>query len=262
MQSIDWTGPVFLALYGLLAIGAVILAELLRGRVIRGTPRPERFSELNPLEIALLHGGEERVVATAILTLRQRGELSVEGRLVMKALVRPATGQLPLEQSLIRAIDRGPRAIHELRGLLANDMRGLRAELERDGLWLSERDRLRATRVVLVPAAVVALGLVASILGFLGGEPILPLVLMAAALSIYCFRFGSPPLRTAAGEALVKKQQREYAEVLQTVSTSDRGHPAEVGIATAVFGPLALSGASPIGVFPAEAADSSGVSAR
>lgn len=71
-------GPAFLVLYVTLAALALAVSVRLRRRLIRADPGPDPRqppAALTPREIAYLAGGAARVAETALLALRQRGEL-------------------------------------------------------------------------------------------------------------------------------------------------------------------------------------------
>jgi len=104
-------GPAFLVLYVTLAALALAMSVRLRRRLMGADPGPDPRqppAALTPREIAYLAGGAARVAETALLALRQRGELERGAQRVFAGKSGPA--------ALAAASAGGARAVAEAGG--------------------------------------------------------------------------------------------------------------------------------------------------
>ncbi|WP_435124738.1 TIGR04222 domain-containing membrane protein [Actinacidiphila sp. bgisy144] len=209
MQHQSWglSGPQFLALYAVLAVVAVAAVPLLwsplrTARAHTGRPVGTRSDVYT---LALVSGGGKRVVDTAVQALLAAGQVRVS----RDHRIRPVSGATaaePVQQAVLSAITALDGAdLHGVRARAGDSaaVRSVHDEAVGQGLVLGGRQRKRARRALLAPAAVLVLGVVRVVHGIAAGRPVILLCVELTALVAALVLLGArSPRLTAAGRQL------------------------------------------------------------
>ena len=230
-------GPSFLILYTLLATlavgGGLLLQRVLMG-VADGSAARQTQTALAPLELAFLAGGEERVAGTALLALRQRGELE-KGPQLDDAIERDVAVAV-----LAKRFRPGSWAKSEASVDSQTRLRALQHQLVSRGLLLTpERQRQAKLAPWLVIGPVLALGLVRLQQASLNGRPSGFLQLLVVLLALIALVLSSQaPRQSARGaqmiQALVRREERKRIQTKRSQAAPDL-------LAFALMGVAALS---------------------
>jgi uncharacterized protein (TIGR04222 family) len=238
MDTWGISGPQFLLLYVALCAVTVLGVVLARRRVLgvpQGAAAPAR---LDRYEVAYLNGGCELVATTAVSSLLRAGHLASSARrrqrLRLAGGTAPPAGAHPVEWAtyqLVAARPDHPR--WALGGELcrAPAMAAVRERLQQGGLAPTpeQRARYRATGRWFVP--LLALGAARVAAGSANGRPVgFLVVLLAATLVAAAVLSVRVPAATALGQRTLATLRAETRR--PPVGAS----PAELGMATAVFG--------------------------
>lgn len=244
------TGPAFLAIYGSLAL-AVVAFVYGRRRRLRDTGGVETrdAGDLEPCELAMLNGGDQLAVATAVANLLTRGELAEQaGRGDGDRFVIPQhdpANLAPLERAIRLHFRESPNATISALAWAPGPLvalGSLRARLTAEGLLLDEERRGRIRLEALWIVALIGLGVVRIVAGVENQKPVGWLVALVVALGVAALAWAAhAPLTTRRGEELLKSA-RSNADGLDKAVTT---HDPRLGLALALFGGGVLWEAEP-----------------
>ncbi|MGY2048156.1 TIGR04222 domain-containing membrane protein [Methylobacterium sp. JK268] len=234
-DSLDWTGPPLVALYGALACAALVLVLVLRS-ACRGSAELPAGPGIGLLDLAYLAAGPQRAADLVALALVARGGASVAPA-GQRLLVWPHRPPLPAQLEPLRP-GPGDRSRAELTASLGDPLARLAAELAARGVAPAPA-RLQRTRLagIAILGAVVALGAAGTALALARGRPAGPLALLTVATGLLGGTALLRPLRrTRAGDRVVRAYRARQARAARAP------RPDEVLFAFAVSGVLALAG--------------------
>ncbi|MFJ6196525.1 TIGR04222 domain-containing membrane protein [Micromonospora sp. NPDC092111] len=201
-------GPLFLKLYLMVAVVAVVGTVLHRRRLTAG-PDSVGVDQLGPQQVAYLNGGDQLAVWAALGGLRGAGAIDVRpDRKLIAAGPLPA-GITPLDYAIRQAAGR-PVAARELRrdSGVARALERLRQGLEQHGL-LIDADGIRALRrgrnLLL---GLLVLGLVRLVAGLVNGRPVGWLLLALLGLGVTFALVARTPRRTRAANVALRGLRR------------------------------------------------------
>jgi uncharacterized protein (TIGR04222 family) len=237
-------GPQFLQIYLILAVGAVVLAILLRTMVTRGSGSGD--AQLSPTEVGYLAGGPTRAVQAAVAGLRAAGVIDAGPGSTLVArggypggdeltyavyttLGRQfALGALPYETGVATALNR------------------MRDRLAQAGLLLSGGQRGMARALTLLIFAVAGLGVARTVAGVANGKPIGYLAVLTILILLVGLLMRRVPQASRAGRRAVARQRRAARHL------APRSNPAwstygmlGAALGVALYGTAALWAADP-----------------
>jgi len=235
INPLDWNGPDFLGFYIVATVLANVVATVLRHRMRTGERRVPA-STLGPYEFAYLAGGVPRVVDAAAAELMRRGLARWdEHRRIIEVQPRALDQEAPLGR-IARALHGDGRVGDAIKRL--EPMSDLRTTLERRGLLLDAEQAYRARLLpLLVPAAVLLLGVVKIAVGIARDKPVALLVILTVLAAIVLL-VRSRPARTPlsrTGTSMLANARREHARAAR----APREH--EIALAVALAGTAVLS---------------------
>ncbi|MGH3753035.1 MAG: TIGR04222 domain-containing membrane protein, partial [Pseudonocardiaceae bacterium] len=240
------SGPTFLGLYAALAVVAVI-ATMLTRRALARSPAPAPHLD-NPDNIAYLHNGPELTVLTTLSAMHAAGCITSSGRGRVQAIgaVGPDTGELEraihlsTQQPVPRAKIPGTPPVAEALGRIERRLIDI-------GLLLGAEQRKRIRRTGWMLWAVVAVGAIRAVVGYLAGKPIGFLLALLAVVAVGAAVFSrTAPQRTDRGDAELARLRAAYASLSPRLRPDSRVYgPAGAALGVAVFGASALSAADP-----------------
>src|ERR1700730_13789622 len=99
MKPFDLSGPAFLVFYICLALMVIIALKLAIDEAEGGAPRPLPLSD--PYQIAWLRGGTPEATRVAVLSLTDRGLLTLTGTMIAADAARPVFGLPPIERAIL-----------------------------------------------------------------------------------------------------------------------------------------------------------------
>jgi len=238
------TSAQFLTGYGLLCLAAAAGIWWKWDRAFgRHAPGSEPLPELNVYELALLAGGPQLAITSALAQLHGDDLLRIrrrEGTLKVSGERAPAE---PLERAIYHAVRREPGVgIEALRRELKNgaELESMSARLVRDGLLPDDEQAAWSRRLWVVGALLVVLGL-ARIAGGLNNDAAIgwtaAIVVVVAVATFWLLR--RRPVATKRGRETLEHLRAEHADL--------REHPLASQNATtvALFGGGALWLADP-----------------
>jgi uncharacterized protein (TIGR04222 family) len=247
LNPLDLPGPAFLAFYAFALIiahfaGKALMKLCHSSHAESGTPPDDLF----PSEIALLAGGRERAVETALVRLLRNDWVAARPGGGFDVTGKPPGALHDLQADVYREISRKNGTIEALRKVKSVFLDRAEAGLAKRGLLLArgsgEAICQRAAKC-LPFAAVIVLGAARLAIGISRGRPgaFLALFLLVS-LIILGIKFFNLPLRSAQGERTLQQLKRKNAALQTTV----RRRIAEVGdggllLAVALFGPQVLA---------------------
>ncbi|KWV33412.1 TIGR04222 domain-containing membrane protein [Micromonospora rifamycinica] len=198
-------GPLFLKLYLMVAVVAVVGTLLHRRRTTAGPPDAAGIDQLGPQQVAYLNGGDQLAVWSALGGLRAAGAIDVRSDRRLIAAGPTPTGVTPLDHA-IRNAARRPVAAGKLGRDpgVARALEQLRQGLEQHGL-LIDADGVRALRrgrnLLLV---LLALGVVRLVAGLVNGRPVGWLLLALAGLGLTFALIARTPRRTRSANTALR----------------------------------------------------------
>jgi uncharacterized protein (TIGR04222 family) len=239
MDTWGISGPRFLLLYVVLLAGTALVAFVAGRRALagpgEGAVAPAR---LDPYEAAYLNGGSALVATTAVSNLLRGGLLATAGRrrgqVRLTARKAPEAGVHPVEWATYELVAAQPsRPLGDVRAALGRSpaVAAVRERLSRGGLVPApeQRSRYRATALVFVP--LLALGVARVAAGSANGRPVgFLVVLLAVTVAVAAVRCLRVPHATELGRRTLRRLRAETGRPAFGAS------PAELGMATAVFG--------------------------
>lgn len=228
---------------------AFALTVAVRRRIGRGTPLGR---EPHPYEAAMLEGGEERAVLTALTVLRMEGAIAADGpgAVQVTAPTRPA-GE-PLDDALHEAVRQGCELTDlaerpEVRAAL----KALRHDLERAGLLLTPAQHAGRRRAALPMLAAGAASVLVGIAALVSGAMPVALFVVAAVIHVplsitLTLLLTDPWSRTVEGTAALRAHAGRHAHLNPSNSPSWATYgPTSVAVGVALFGTAALASADP-----------------
>ena len=200
--------------------------------------------ELGPYEIAYLHGGRPRVLATAMVRLKDLGhaDVTTDGQVVIcsvpvgsERVEREVFDELAKQSG--NTLDPKPlvKAVKELE---ETRFVGLREE----GLTLSPRSRFLGgcLPAVLCLGAIFLFGITRMGLGIVNDKPVGFLIAsMVATFVVTAIAFGRPLNRTRKADAMLANLSQRHGRLRTLRSDLE---PGDAGLAVALFGVAVLSG--------------------
>ncbi|SCE65107.1 TIGR04222 domain-containing protein [Micromonospora matsumotoense] len=198
-------GPLFLKLYLLVAVVAVVGTLLHRRRATAG-PDPVTADQLGPQQVAYLNGGDQLAIWAALGGLRAAGAIDVRPDRRLIAAGPTPTGVTPLDHA-IRHAARQPVAAQKLGrdSGVARALEQLRQGLEQRGL-LIDADGVRALRrgrnLLLV---LLALGVVRLVAGLVNARPVGWLLVALLVLGVALALLARTPRRTRTANVLLRR---------------------------------------------------------
>jgi uncharacterized protein (TIGR04222 family) len=254
VNPMDLRGPDFLKFFAVLSLATFGTGGLIRWW-LRG-PGPSsvdlRQTDLTPYEAAMVAGGSVQVIASALAVLVKRNAIEVllptslgGGTFIVRS--PPDDQAHPIEHAVWNTVHEfGPSSLASIEDESTTWMEPLRTDLEARGLVLSNRasNRIRKTGMVVALAA----PLVGSIKVFVGlhrDKPVVFLVMgTIATVLLALFLFRKYPLRTRAGDAVLKQMRRQNADLRTkfdyTSGRLESGPELVLPMAVALFGAEAL----------------------
>ena len=236
LNPLDWTGPAFLLLFLALMVASTVFAAVWR-RMAAETGRGEQMHDLDASAMAMLAGGEARVVERAVGELLTRGvarfdtnsrrlavsevphDLDDSARDLAEALRRD--GDVDTVQARCRAV-----------------LERLRGSLVQRGLWLDAETASRiALRSALAPGLVLALGIIKIGVGLSRERPVALLVVLCVVLAVVTLAFAfKRPSRSRSGDRVLAELTRRHARAMRAPRAG------EWPIALALVGSSVLAG--------------------
>lgn len=236
LDPLEWRGPEFLVLFLVLAIASLIIAAVWR-RLAIDNGRTEAMHGLDASAVAMLAGGEARVVERVIGELLTRGAAQFDAtqqRLVVTEVPRDLDDAArDLAEALRRDGD-----IRSLAMRCRATFTQLARHLEQRGLWLDGETAARiARRSALAPAVVLALGVAKVVVGVSRDRPVAILVILCVLLAIITLVFAFKlPQRSRSGDRALLELKRRHARAMR--APRDQEWP----IALALVGSSVLAG--------------------
>ncbi|HKP85250.1 MAG TPA: TIGR04222 domain-containing membrane protein [Blastocatellia bacterium] len=247
MNPLDLSGPQFLLFYVVTLVIAILIATLMRRRLIRSNEDfGVRRITVDPYEAAYLRGGAQQAIDTAIAMLVQSKVLQVsktDGRLSISGNL-PA-GAHKLEQTVFKAVDsKSGRKISDIRSSVLPSVEPIAARLKTLGLVLSdERWEVAGKGPALAVAMVLLLGIIKIAVGVSRGRPVGILVFLCILTAIIALAFfKARPLLTKLGKRVLGQLKDENAALEMTARTEpQRLASGDVALALGLFGITALA---------------------
>jgi len=248
LDPLDLPGPAFLAFYAFALIIAHFvgkaLMKLCRSSHASSAPLPE---QLLPAEAALLAGGRERAVETALVRLLRNDWVVARPGGGAFDVTNKQPGPLQdLQADVYREISKKEGSLEALRKVKSVFLDRTEASLAKQGLLLARGsgEALCQRAAKCLPfAAVIVLGAAKLAIGISRGRPGAFLaVFLVVSLIILGVKFFNLPLRSARGERALQHLKRKNA-ALQTTLRRRIGEVGDGGLllAVALFGPQVLA---------------------
>jgi uncharacterized protein (TIGR04222 family) len=245
MGILDLPGPDFLNFY-IVCVGVAVVLGLILRAALRGMGGmvPAEVSQLEPLEVACLTGGERLAVNTAIATLYRRGAVRLTGKTRSLEASKSFAGQVhPLEAAIYRFVAAAPaREINAIHRDVS--VESVMQRPQRLGLMLpTGRRRASALMSALPLIALLVLAGMKIAIGISRHRPVEFLVLLAFMTLVGIIVFlVKAPRRTRMGDVALKAlKQRNAALRATTMSSPGTLAVGELALAMGLFGPVVLS---------------------
>jgi uncharacterized protein (TIGR04222 family) len=228
----DLDGSQFLELYGLLFVAAITLS-IVAGRLARPAGRQQKLTD--PDQLALLCGGETRLVETIVTRLLVSGAIVHDG---------DDNFSLASQEAASSGIDRDivammPASLPAIRGRIGPYGDMLHKTLANLGLAMNDTESRRVRIGYMLPFVLLGcLGFVRMIQGMMNDRPIGFLVMLILLTSFVASIASKFDRYTDAGLNMVKLAKATY-ERLNAAPTT-----AEMPMAVAIFGTAVLVGSS------------------
>jgi uncharacterized protein (TIGR04222 family) len=247
MDTWGISGPGFLLLYVALFAVTLLAVRLARRRALGGPDAAAAVpARLDTYEAAYLNGGGGLVATTAVSNLLRSGVLGTAGRrrgrpVRLVARAAPTVGVHPVEWATYELVaGRAERPLGEVQAGLGRSpaLAALRERLRLGGLVPTPEQRVwyRATALWYLP--LLGLGLARLAAGSANGRPVgFLVVLLAANVVVAAVGVLRVPHATTRGRQTLGRLRAE------TRRPTPGASPAELGMATALFGAGVLWGA-------------------
>ncbi|HYC89049.1 MAG TPA: TIGR04222 domain-containing membrane protein [Thermoanaerobaculia bacterium] len=247
MNPFDWRGPQFLVFFVVLAIVVLIVTRVLRRRRemeeqgYRGTPIHD------PYAIAFLRGGKHELVRVGVVSLVDRGLLSVLGeRVVTTEVGRSTRVRRRIEQELLTFCET-PREATALFAPGVFDAVAGELEGELTGMGLLPDERTKAARWQLCRGAAAVLLFVSVtkiVVALSRGRTNIGLLILFTVAALLLLRPVVLLGRTARGDAFLEELKNLFRSLkLRAGQLRPGGATSEVAMLAAVWG---------VGALPAE----------
>ncbi|MCY7341844.1 MAG: TIGR04222 domain-containing membrane protein, partial [Pseudonocardia sp.] len=197
------SGPVFLVVYGVIAVAVWIAST--RARQVLADPVPEQSAENlsgHPHDVAYLNGGAELAVTSALSSMHVRGTIATTKGEV-RAAGRLGTDAEDLERALHFVTGSGavPRTRLPFHRPVTTALGAIEARLATAGLLLSDGQRRRIRRVGFWMLAVAGLGLVRLLAGIAAVQPVgLLVVALLGVTVVAAVQLARAPRRSRTGD--------------------------------------------------------------
>ena len=191
--------------------------------------------ELDAYAIAILGGGPQLAITSALTQLYRDGVLRVRRREgTLKLSETGATAADPVERAVLETVRGRPRiSTAELRRTLEDDeaLTSIAAQLRREGLLLDDEQASRVRRLRLAGALLAGLGVARLVAvwregGAVGWLAALVLIVTAATVWLLCHR----PLATSRGRGVLERLRAEREDLRRDAAGS------ESAMSVALFG--------------------------
>ncbi|MGH8898893.1 MAG: TIGR04222 domain-containing membrane protein [Egibacteraceae bacterium] len=242
------SGPTFLVIYGGLLAVTTMVVLIGRRRRLAVPGEPAGQPALDTYDLAILNGGDELAVVTALANLREAGVVTVEeGQL--KATQPLPRGAHPVEQGVYQALDEASSTrLRSVQALAARHpaLMAVRERLVHHGLLNLSSQTRSVRRLALWFLPVLTLGIARLAAGIANGKPVgYLLVLLALTVVLSLWAAGRPARQTPSGRRLL--EQAHKAGALDGLTLGGLG------------GTIALLGLGQLWSSDAELADALGV---
>jgi uncharacterized protein (TIGR04222 family) len=245
MNILDWRGPDFLELYIELFLAALAAGFFLRW-ALRGTNEAQGAIRAVPAyEAAYLAGGNQSVLQSALATLTQRGQLSVNSdsrQIAPQQTPKADLRRSPVEAAVFAAFKGSPHTVAALKRRL--DFPEIRQGLRRLGWVLTPGQLFKVQFVSSLPLLLLfILGLIKIGIGLDRERPVEFLILLSfVTLVVFILWLAKPPLRTRQGQKVLN-DLRESSAALRTTARRSVAMlaPEDLGLAVGLFGLAALT---------------------
>lgn len=243
------SGSTFLLVYAVAAVAVGIAGTAARKRLADPPlSRPAGDLTTRPHDAALLNGGSELAVLSALSSMHLRGTISsAQGSVRAVGRLDPAADEL--ERAIHFTTGSGPvlRKRLPLHGPVSTALATMEKRLVGDGLLLSEEQRRRIRRVGFWMLAVAALGLVRLLAGIAEAQAvgllIVALLLVTAAAGV---QLAIAPRRSGAGNRTLAALRSEHHELAPDAAPDWTVYgPAAAALGIGVFGMTALWASDP-----------------
>lgn len=236
-NPLDWTAGPFLQLYLLLMV-AVVVANGIWRRQLRGPDDGGSTQGLGAEEIAYLSGGPERLLDATVAGLLDSDHLGWDPT-TMRLRVQRRDGLTGFPAVVVGsvAVDGNPATLAQR---LAAALGAPRRTLIQRQLWLDDAARTRAAwQLSLLPGLLALFGLAKVGVGIVRDKPVLFIGLLTLAMAIYAVvQLGRAPTRTRRGDRLLQLLAQRHAR-LQRAPVAG-----ELSLAVALAGTAVLGGTS------------------
>ena len=236
LNPLDWTGPAFLLLFLALMVASTVFAAVWRRAAVE-TGRGEHAHDLDASAMAMLAGGEARVVERAVGELLTRGVARFDAasrRLSVDAVPADLDDSArDIAEALRRDGDVGT-VLTRCRTVLDR----LCGSLVQRGLWLDAEAASRIARnSALAPGLVLALGIAKIGVGLSRERPVAMLVVLCMLLAAVTLAFAlKRPSRSRSGDRVLAELTRRHARAMRAPRAG------EWPIALALAGSSVLAG--------------------
>ena len=238
VNPFDLRGPEFLVFYGCLGAAVTVLVILMRRAGERGDP-PHPLSDY--LEIAYLRGGAAEAIRVAILTLVNRGMLTLSGDDAVEAGRQDAAGRVTKsdERAILSRTAIATKAQDVIDDTTVTGTVTAECEptLVRRGLLPSPDQRAVRTRLFLAAGgALAAVAAIKIVIAISRGRSNVGFLVCSASASCSRRSSATHPRRTPAGNALVGDLRtlfgglKDRANSLRPAERRDRFGPAGRGV--------------------------------
>ncbi|MER5704477.1 TIGR04222 domain-containing membrane protein [Micromonospora sp. NPDC002296] len=202
------SGPTFLRVYLLAALVVVVGSIVHRRRILAGPPAAD-VSQLGPQQAAFLNGGNQLAIWASLGGLRGAGIVGVQPnrRLAVGGQLPP--GSTPLDRAIHYAAGRNLYAseLGRDRSVL-RALEQLRDGLQRQGLALTQAQRLSARRGSFLLLSLVLLGVARVVAGLANDHPVGFLLLVLIPLAVAAALIARVPWRTRAADVALRELRR------------------------------------------------------
>jgi len=244
----DWYGPPFLGFFLILSILLIGLAYYFRRQAMagEGTAEVVDASEWDPYALAFLAGGQNSAIQAAVVALRERGLVTLEGDRPVR--LAPVVMQLPRElpafERMVMSEVHGSPTVPELKKSLQGPATDWESSLVGAGLMISAeaRQRLKIIGGLLLTVGL-SVGALKVYIGLQRDRPVLFLVMLMVALFIALVVMTQKlPRWTGRGKGLLARLREEYQQFSSNCLKHIRqaGAPVESGVAALSFLPLVV----------------------
>ncbi|MBL0029345.1 MAG: TIGR04222 domain-containing membrane protein [Rhodanobacteraceae bacterium] len=235
LNPLDWSGPKFLLLFMVLMIISLSFALAQRRQV--GVARASSVSGLDPSAVALLAGGESRVVERVVGELLARNAAQFDARSAHLQIKHVPDGLDATADAITRELQRDGN-LGTLATRSAGAMAPLRRGLEQRGLmWDRDAAAAFARRSAVAPLLVLGLGVAKIAIGIARDRPVALLVVLCVLLAIATLvLWFKRPGQTQAGRDALAALRQQHARAVR----APRDH--EWPIALALVGSSVLAG--------------------